>query len=87
MKLFSTSDTAPRGSQQVSCSAANSAGNRQLASCETQLAPAPPSIPTSAVGKVNPKDAEIPPHADSCVGQNPPKASNALPIPTQTSLT
>lgn len=49
--------------------------------------PASPSIPTSPVRKVNPKDAEIPRSAGSRVGQNPPKASNALPIPTQTSLT
>lgn len=49
--------------------------------------PASPTVPTSPVGKVNPKDAEVPPSTGSCVGQNPPKASNALLIPTQTSLT
>lgn len=49
--------------------------------------PASPSIPTSPIRKVNPKDAEIPLSADNRVGQNPPKASNALPIPTQSSST
>lgn len=44
--------------------------------------PAPSSIPTSPVGKVNPKDAEIPLSTDSHAGQNPMKDSNALLIPT-----
>lgn len=44
--------------------------------------PASSSIPASPIGKINPKDAEIPLSADSHAVQNPPKDSNALSIPT-----